>query len=134
MAGRPRLSTPERRRNILASKARWREANRDYYREQKRLLTNRPEYKERRKELREQKRAPDPEKPSQDETSLWAWYQANVHNAPSGPVDACVLECTLGAVLGPKRPEAEKALFCYAARPPPERLWTPIGAPSIADY
>ena len=88
MAGRPRLSTPERRRNILASKARWREANRDYYREQKRLLTNRPEYKERRKELREQKRTPDPEKPSQDETTLWAWYQANVQNALSGPVDA----------------------------------------------
>jgi len=84
MVGRPRLSTPERRKNILASKAKWRDANREYYRAQKRELTNRPEYKERRKELREQKRAPPPE---QNETTLWDWYKANVQNAPSGPVE-----------------------------------------------
>ena len=84
MAGRPRLSTPERRRNILASKAKWREANREYYREQKRELTNRPEYKERRKELRERKRDAIP--PEQDEATLWAWYSAHVHNAPPGPI------------------------------------------------
>ena len=89
MAGRPRLSTPERRRNILASKAKWRDANREYYREQKRLLTNRPEYRERRKELREQKHTapevvPDPE-PSN--ITLWTWYTApHVQDDPSGPV------------------------------------------------
>ena len=87
MVGRPRLSTPERRRNILASKAKWREANRDYYREQKRLLSNRPEYKERRKELREQRRSPPPAPPLQDETTLWAWYKANIQNASPGPVE-----------------------------------------------
>ena len=85
MVGRPRLSTPERRKNILASKAKWRDANREYYRAQKRELTNRPEYKERRKELREQQRAPPP--PEQNETTLRAWYKANVQNAPSGSVD-----------------------------------------------
>ena len=85
MVGRPRLSTPERRRNILASKAKWRDANRDYYREQKRLLTNRPEYKERRKELREQRRSSPPAPPTQDEPTLWAWYNTNIQSAPSGP-------------------------------------------------
>ena len=50
--GRPRLSSPERRRRTLASKAKWRDANREYYREQKNRLSSRPEYKERRKELR----------------------------------------------------------------------------------
>ena len=84
MVGRPRLSTPERRKNILASKAKWRNANREYYRAQKRELTNRLEYKERRKELREQKRVPPPE---QNETTLWDWYKASVQNAPSRPVE-----------------------------------------------
>ena len=55
--GRPRLSSPERRRRALASKAKWRDANRDYYREQKNRLSSRPEYKERRKELRARARA-----------------------------------------------------------------------------
>ena len=50
--GRPRLSSPERRRRILASKAKWRDANKEYYREQKNRLSSRPEYRERRKELR----------------------------------------------------------------------------------
>jgi hypothetical protein len=84
MVGRPRLSTPERRKNILASKAKWRDANREYYRAQKRELTNRLEYKERRKELREQMRTPPLE---QNETTLWDWYKASVKNAPSGPVE-----------------------------------------------
>ncbi len=87
MVGRPRLSTPERRRNILASKAKWRESNRAYYMEQKRLLGNRPEYKERRKELREQRRSSPPVPPTQDETTLWAWYKANTQNASPGPVE-----------------------------------------------
>ena len=50
--GRPRLSSPERRRRILASKAKWRDANLEYYKAQKNRLSSRPEYKERRKELR----------------------------------------------------------------------------------
>ena len=50
--GRPRLSSPERRRRILASKAKWRDDNREYYRAQKNRLSSRPEYLERRKELR----------------------------------------------------------------------------------
>ena len=54
--GRPRLPTPERRRNILASKAKWRLENREYYLEQKRELSGRPEYLTRRRELRAQRR------------------------------------------------------------------------------
>ena len=50
--GRPRLSSPERRRRILASKAKWRDDNREYYRAQKNQLSSRPEYLERRRELR----------------------------------------------------------------------------------
>ena len=50
--GRPRLSTPERRLNNLASKAKWRENNREYYLNQKRELARRPEYLARRRELR----------------------------------------------------------------------------------
>ena len=49
--GRPRLATPERRQNILASKAKWRENNREYYLLQKRQLASRPEYLARRREL-----------------------------------------------------------------------------------
>ena len=55
--GRPRLSSPERRRRILASKAKWRDANREYYRAQIRQLSSRPEYRERRRELRARERA-----------------------------------------------------------------------------
>ncbi len=85
MVGRPRLSTPERRKNILASKAKWRNAHMEYYRAQKRELTNRPEYKERRKELREQKRVQDCDPPpKQSETTLWAWYDPNSQIAPQG--------------------------------------------------
>ena len=54
--GRPRLSTPERRRNILASKAKWRQNNREYYLKQKRELASRPEYLARLRELRAMKR------------------------------------------------------------------------------
>ncbi len=85
MVDRPRLSTPERRRNILASKAKWRNAHMEYYRAQKRELTNRPEYKERRKELREQKRVQDgAPPPKQNETTLWAWYDPNGQNTLQG--------------------------------------------------
>ena len=83
MAGRPRLDTPERRRRILASKAKWRDTNREYYRAQKRRLTNRPEYRERRKELKAQEKAkPPPPKgePPPEETTLWTYY-----NASTGP-------------------------------------------------
>ena len=55
--GRPRLSSPERRRRILASKAKWRDANFEYYKAQKNRLSSRPEYKERRKELRARAKA-----------------------------------------------------------------------------
>ena len=55
--GRPRLSSPERRRRILASKAKWRDANREYYRAQINQLSSRPEYKARRRELRARARA-----------------------------------------------------------------------------
>ena len=54
--GRPRLPTPERRRNMLASKAKWRLENREYYLQQKRELSGRPEYLNRRRELRAQQR------------------------------------------------------------------------------
>ena len=50
--GRPRLPTPERRRNILASKAKWRLENYEYYINQKRELACRPEYLARRRYLR----------------------------------------------------------------------------------
>ena len=52
--GRPRLPTPERRQHMLASKAKWREQNREYYLQQKRQLASRPEYLARRRELRAQ--------------------------------------------------------------------------------
>ena len=54
--GRPRLTTPERRRNVLASKAKWRLENYEYYLNQKRELAHRPEYLTRRRELRAIKR------------------------------------------------------------------------------
>ena len=54
--GRPRLPTPERRRNVLASKAKWRLENHEYYLNQKRELASRPEYLTRRRELRAIKR------------------------------------------------------------------------------
>ena len=55
--GRPRLSSPERRRRILACKAKWRDANREYYRAQISRLSSRPEYLARRRELRAKARA-----------------------------------------------------------------------------
>ena len=55
--GRPRLSSPERRRRVLASKAKWRDANREYYRAQISRLSSRPEYLARRRELRAKARA-----------------------------------------------------------------------------
>ncbi len=54
--GRPRLPTPERRRNVLASKAKWRLENHEYSLNQKRELASRPEYLTRRRELRANKR------------------------------------------------------------------------------
>ena len=50
--GRPRLPTPERRRNVLLSKRKWRLENHEYYLNQKRELASRPEYLTRRRELR----------------------------------------------------------------------------------
>ena len=87
MAGRPRLSSPERRRRILASKARWRDANREYYRAQRNLLTNRPEYKARRKELRELARVTAAHEHSESssnestDVSTLRWYQRHVQGA-----------------------------------------------------
>ena len=80
--GRPRLTTPERRRRILASKAKWRDENREYYRAQKRAIAQCPESKARRKELREQRRVVPP---TRDETTLWNWYDAHIQNASSRP-------------------------------------------------
>ena len=57
--GRPRLPTPERRRNILASKAKWRLENYEYYINQKRELACRPEYLARRRYLRAIRLLPD---------------------------------------------------------------------------
>ncbi len=61
--GRPRLPTPERRRNVLASKAKWRHENYEYYLNQKRELANRPEYLKRRRELKVTKRTRMPGHP-----------------------------------------------------------------------
>ena len=68
--GRPRLSSPERRQRILASKAKWRDANREYYRAQINRLSGRPEYKARRKELRAKARGADNVLPTGD---LWEY-------------------------------------------------------------
>ena len=72
--GRPRLSSPERRQRILASKAKWRDANREYYRAQINRLSSRPEYKARRRELRAKARGegqPDNVLPAGD--TLWEY-------------------------------------------------------------
>ena len=53
--GRPRLPTPQRRQNILDSKAKWRSENREYYLQQKRQLACRPDYLARRRELNREK-------------------------------------------------------------------------------
>ena len=66
--GRPRLTTPERRRNVLASKAKWRLENYEYYLNQKRELAHRPEYLTRR-ELRAIKRTHVWQDVSSDDTS-----------------------------------------------------------------
>ena len=63
--GRPRLSSPERRQRILASKAKWRDANREYYRAQINRLSSRPEYKARRRELRAKARGPEEHAPEE---------------------------------------------------------------------
>ena len=68
--GRPRLSSPERHRRILASKANWRDANREYYRAQINQLSSRPEYKARRRELRARARAREEHAPEEDPPSL----------------------------------------------------------------
>ena len=92
MAGRPRLNSPERRKNILASKARWRDANREYYRLQKRVHAGLPESKAKRRALREQMRpAPSalptqtPEAPDKTESTLWDYYTQESEMAPGGP-------------------------------------------------
>ena len=56
--GPPRPSSPEMRRRFLASKAKWRDENREYYRAQIKSLSSRPEYKARRKEQRANSRSP----------------------------------------------------------------------------
>jgi len=47
--GRPRLSSPERRARIKASKKAWADRNRDYVKAQIKALGSRPEYLERRR-------------------------------------------------------------------------------------
>ena len=48
--GRLRLPTPERQMRKRESQERWKQKNFEYYTEQKRRLTNRPEYKQIRRE------------------------------------------------------------------------------------
>ena len=48
--GRLRLPTPERKLRKRESQERWKQKNYEYYTEQTRVLTNRPEYKAIRKE------------------------------------------------------------------------------------
>ena len=100
--GRPRLSSPERRRRILASKAKWRDAHREYYRAQINQLSSRPEYKARRKELRAMAKArkllgvpevtPEPVSPMSRETPSHTSVDASepdpLYNAPTAHVDA----------------------------------------------
>ncbi len=91
MVGRPRLNTPERRKNILASKAKWRDTNREYYRLQKRLHANLPDCKARRRELREQTRSAPSAPPTwtpetlAPEGTLWDWYDPNPVVPPGDP-------------------------------------------------
>ena len=80
--GRPRLSNPERRRRVLASKAKWREDNREYYRAQINRLSTRPEYKERRKELRALARAPPEDTPTPTGLEVFLPQRAEAAAAP----------------------------------------------------
>ena len=48
--GRPRIPTPERKLRKRESQERWKQKNYEYYTEQKRTLTNRPEYQAIRRE------------------------------------------------------------------------------------
>ena len=95
--GRPRLSTPERRRNVLASKAKWRLENYEYYLNQKRELAHRPEYLTRRRELRAIKRTHVWQDVSSDRSSV---------GPPCGPVpdDArkSILDYAIQFVQSPK--------------------------------
>ena len=92
MVGRPRLNTPERRSNILASKSRWRDANREYYRLQKRAHASIPESKAKRRALREQLRSAPSAIPTQTpeqsnettENTLWDYYAQESRMAPGG--------------------------------------------------
>ena len=82
--GRPRLPTPERRQNMLASKAKWRVENRAYYLQQKRELACRPEYLARRRELYQARQ----EDPSHGEKQGKSILDYPIYNAPPGAVDA----------------------------------------------
>ena len=90
--GGPRLPTPERRQNVLASKAKWRLENHEYYLNQKRELASRPEYLTRRRELRANKR-----------TCIWQDDTSGV-----GPPCHRHLRC------GPVPDDARKSILDYA--------------------
>ena len=94
--GRPRLPTPERRRNVLASKAKWRLENYEYYLNQKRELAGRPEYLTRRRELRATKR-----------TRIWQDVSADA--CGTSDVTSCV-----GPPCDPVPDDARKSILDYA--------------------
>jgi hypothetical protein len=91
--GRPRLDSPERRRRVLASKAKWRDANREYYRAQIKQRSSRPEYKARRRERRANARAAR----AHEEQEALGWdndleYDEALHClVPRGASDAIIL-------------------------------------------
>jgi hypothetical protein len=88
-----RLSSPERRANILASKARWRDANREYYRLQKRVHAGLPDSKVKRKAMRQKMRraSGDPPVTPPKETTghtLWDFYDPSAQVPRSDPSGA----------------------------------------------
>ncbi len=111
--GRPRLPTPERRRNVLLSKRKWRLENHEYYLNQKRELASRPEYLTRRRELRAIKG-----------TCIWQDVSAAWAEGPREPKAhaACGTSPTLhsrvvagvGPPCGPVPDDARKSILDYA--------------------
>ena len=99
--GRPRLPTPERRRNVLLSKRKWRLENYEYYLNQKRELAGRPEYLTRRRELRAIKR-----------TCIWQDVSAAACGTSPSMVPMEV--AGVGPPCGPVPDDARKSILDYA--------------------